>query len=42
MNYAIVAGAAGIALVVIAVVTRKKKFYTVQFKILIRDCGLFF
>ena len=29
MNYAMVAGAAGIALVVIAVVTRKKKFYTV-------------
>lgn len=29
MNYAMVAGAAGIALVAIAVVTRKKKFYTV-------------
>lgn len=29
MNYAMVAGAAGIALVAIVVVTRKKKFYTV-------------
>lgn len=29
MNYAMVAGAAGVALVAIAVVTRKKKFYTV-------------
>lgn len=29
MNYAVIAGVAGVALVVIAVVTRKKKFYTV-------------
>ena len=29
MNYAIIAGVAGISLVAIAVVTKKKKFYTV-------------